>query len=119
MRTHRSVWAAVAAIGIACGAVAQLAGTAARRPIGLAGSAYGVHEVKALIKDALTPPEGTRYAHESLGEALPVEALGKYSLVIVASSTAKPLTAEENEALRAYVEGGGHLLFIQSWTGWG
>ncbi len=83
---------------------------AREKPIGLVGTSYGLNEIEAFEIQVLGGDE--RYAHERLGESLPVSKLDGYGLVIVAQAVEKPLSAQESAAVRAYLETGGHLLLV-------
>jgi hypothetical protein len=84
------------------------------KPVGLVGSSYGRHDVKWLSKQAMTTADGKAIPFKKLGESLPIKELGQYRLIIICTAIKAPLTAEEAAAVKAYVEGGGHILFLQA-----
>ena len=85
---------------------------ATAKPVAIVGSSYGTYEVKSVITNALTVSKELEYSFVNCGGALPVSDLDKYSLVIVATAVSKPITAEENKLIDAYLRKGGHLLII-------
>jgi hypothetical protein len=86
----------------------------AAKPVALIAASYGKYEVDNFIKNALTVSEDIEYLYERRGESLPVADLARYSLVVVAHSTAAPLSVDDAAAVRAYLEEGGKLLLINT-----
>ena len=97
-----------------CLTAATVRAQEARKPVALVGASYGRYEVRSVIKNVLSASKDNQVIYESKGDQMPAGDLSKYSLVIIAHSMAKPLTAEENAAFAKYVEGGGHVLLISS-----
>lgn len=83
-----------------------------RKPIGLACTSYGIHDVQSLIRNVLSVSADKQCLFEELGGTVPVAALDRYSLIVIAYGLDHPLTPEESQAFAEYVRGGGHVLLI-------
>lgn len=86
----------------------------AGKPVALAGSSYGVHEIKLLINNAIVVSEEETYIYKNCGADIPVSELDKYSLLIIATSVDKALTDAEMGKLKEWVLNGGNLMLIQA-----
>lgn len=104
--------AAALATGLILAAFAWAAD--AKKPVAIVGASYGKYECDNFIKNALTISADLEYLYERRGDVLPVADLAKYSLVVVAHSTATPLSVDDAAAVRKYLEGGGKLLLINT-----
>lgn len=83
--------------------------------VALVGDGYGKHEIKLIINQAVVSPEVT-YLYENCGVAIPIDRLDQFSLLIVASSVATPVTSQGLDKLHKWVAKGGHLILIQGAT---
>ena len=84
------------------------------KPVAVVGASYGKYECDNFIKNALTISEDQEYLYDRRGDSLPVGDLAKYSLVVVAHSTAAPLSPDDAAAVRKYLEDGGKMLLINT-----
>ncbi len=81
--------------------------------VALVGDGYGKHEIKLIINQAVVSPEVT-YLYENCGVAIPIDRLDQFSLLIVATAVATPVTSQDLDKLHRWVAKGGHLILIQS-----
>jgi hypothetical protein len=109
---HGRCAAAVLALLLTAAIPARSAEPAARKPIGLAGASYGTYEVQSVIRNVLSVSADQQCVFAELGGTVPADALGRYSLIIIADGLAQPLSPDESRAFAGYVHGGGHVLLI-------
>ncbi len=81
--------------------------------VGILGHSYGRYDVKLIINRVLVG-KGRTVQYENLKTTLPVDRLKEFNLIIVCSSAAKALTADEMKKLQDYVTEGGHLVLTQA-----
>ncbi len=77
----------------------------------LVGTSYGHHETRLLINQVAVSDERI-YRHENAGEDIPFEKLPGCSLLVLATAIKTPLSAEQMQTLRQWVENGGNLVLI-------
>lgn len=86
--------------------------------VALVGESYANYELKVIVNRVLVSSADEEYVYSPQQSTIPWESLDEYAAIIASTKLAEEATAEQNERLRRWVEGGGHLIIIHQAPRW-